>query len=162
MRAYDPMDSECRPFSPAEPMSGARLVGRGSSRRVTATLLPGNAGSDHSVYLGDRLIGNTRGATGNSSVDLGPFAYGQELELSIRVLDGAGRTFRAGPAGRNADKLVHALLLPIGTDGWRVGFEDLEGGGDADFNDAIVVIRGDLAVESKGALRCHPSPRHPN
>jgi len=81
------------------------------------------------------------GATAN----LGSFASGTELVFALRVLT-TGDQFFTGPASRNADGVVHAQasLWPgtpaIPTKGVLVGFEDLFGGGDSDFNDFRFVV----------------------
>lgn len=156
LRPFDPRDLACRRVSPGAELPGARLLGRGSDGHVYAAIMPSDAGSDHSVFIGGRLIGTSRGATGREAVDLGPFAYGRSLDVSIQVQD-AELVFRSGPGAGNPDRQVHATVTSLGPGAWRVGFEDLEGGGDGDFNDAIIELRGDLAAESEGALHCGPA-----
>lgn len=71
-------------------------------------------------------IGNT--------VDLGVFAAGTELvfELNNQV----GGVFVTGPASRNGDDVAHAVVDDqFGQGQTLVGFEDMFGGGDRDYND---------------------------
>jgi hypothetical protein len=72
-------------------------------------------------------------------VDLGNFSSGVEMVFRLHVLD-TGDDFFTGPAGSNADGVVHAQLAvwsgsPGIPPGVLAGFEDLFGGGDLDFND---------------------------
>ena len=76
---------------------------------------------------------------------LGSFAPGAELVFGLRVLS-SGHDFFTGPASRNADGIVHAQasLWPgspaFPTQGVLIGFEDLFGGGDMDFDDFRFVV----------------------
>jgi hypothetical protein len=72
-----------------------------------------------------------------TSFDLGTFYAGTELVFRIHVNE-TGYDFFTGPGSRNPDGLVHAVAinnylgLPNKT---YVGFEDLFGGGDKDYDD---------------------------
>jgi hypothetical protein len=69
-----------------------------------------------------------------TSFALGAFDAGTSIDIVLHVLT-TGDSFHTGPGSLNADGLSHALIT-VGTDGRAyVGFEDLLGGGDADFND---------------------------
>jgi hypothetical protein len=70
-------------------------------------------------------------------VDLGIFGAGDELEFWIYV-DNTGLSFFSGDGSRNPDGLAHALAITSLVDDLfvtTVGFEDLLGGGDLDYND---------------------------
>jgi hypothetical protein len=77
-------------------------------------------------------------------VDLGARAQGSELEFLIYVQN-TGDTFHMGPPFRNPDGAFHARVLTLPIDGlnteYAVGFEDLFGGGDNDFNDFTFIVR---------------------
>lgn len=73
------------------------------------------------------------------SVDLGTFKPGTTIQFGID--NGQGDFFRTGGAKANADKFDHTKLSKVADGGVRVGFEDLRGGGDRDFNDAIIKVR---------------------
>ena len=73
-------------------------------------------------------------------VRLGTFTVGQELQLGI-VVRNTGKTFKMGPAANNGDSLVHARVTTLAANTWLVGFEDIWGGGDLDFNDAQAEVR---------------------
>jgi hypothetical protein len=71
-------------------------------------------------------------------------APGSELIFGILVLN-TGNTFKMGPGGRNPDGVEHVLVDYAEGDGGDVallGFEDLFGGGDQDYNDANFEIQG--------------------
>lgn len=73
-----------------------------------------------------------------ASVNLGPLAAGTKIQFGID--NGAGQFFQAGNAAANVDKLDHAQVSKT-ANGVKIGFEDLLGGGDNDFNDAIITVR---------------------
>jgi hypothetical protein len=84
--------------------------------------------------------------------NLGTFALGDELVFRLRVLT-TGEDFFTGPGSRNPDGLVHARVTDwtgspvIPLTGLRVGFEDLAGGGDLDFDDFEFVLSGARTAE---------------
>jgi hypothetical protein len=61
---------------------------------------------------------------------------GDELQFGIHVKN-TGHDFVLGAGHRNADGLEHAYVRPSPSRGVYVGFEDLFGGGDRDYNDTI-------------------------
>lgn len=72
-----------------------------------------------------------------STFNLGSFAAGTTLDIVLHVLN-TGDFFHSGPGAGNPDGEPHALLIYdyLGTPGLTfVGFEDLFGGGDRDYND---------------------------
>jgi len=118
---------------------GGRLL-VASTGAVSASFLGSHAGYFNALYLsaagGDRFLFNKRTAIGRT-LDLGSFAAGTELVFRLHVRD-TGLDFFSGPAQRNPDGLAHALATTsLLGDGFvtTVGFEDLLGGGDRDFND---------------------------
>jgi hypothetical protein len=77
-------------------------------------------------------------------VTVGPFVAGQELVFGITELN-AGPTFFMGPARRNPDGVVHAEVTETGVRTFMVGFEDVFGGGDRDYDDNVFQFTGNLA-----------------
>jgi hypothetical protein len=77
-------------------------------------------------------------------VTIGPFRAGQELVFGITVLD-AGPTFLMGPSSRNPDGIAHAEVTETGERTFLVGFEDVFGGGDRDYDDNVFQFTGNLA-----------------
>jgi hypothetical protein len=77
-------------------------------------------------------------------VTVGPFPAGKELVFGIAVLTG-GPTFFMGPASRNPDGIAHADVTETGVRTFLVGFEDVFGGGDLDYDDNVFQFTGNLA-----------------
>jgi len=67
-------------------------------------------------------------------------AVGDELQFGIHVLN-TSHSFLAGPGSRNADGIDHAYVRGSRS-GVYLGFEDLYGGGDRDYNDTIYRLTG--------------------
>jgi hypothetical protein len=76
-------------------------------------------------------------------VTVGPVPAGQELVFGMTVLNGP--TFFIGPGNRNPDGIAHAEVTETGVRTFRVGFEDLSGGGDRDYDDNVFEFTGNLA-----------------
>lgn len=125
-----------------EPILGGRML-VATDGFVTAEFLGSDAGyfntlyldlaGDTDVYLFDKSSSLTQGP-----IDLGWFTAGTELIFRLDVSN-TGESFFTGDADRNRDGLAHALAISILDDAGEyvttVGFEDLLGGGDLDFND---------------------------
>ena len=73
------------------------------------------------------------------------FAVGDELMFGINVLNN-GNKFFMGPAARNADNVIHAGVDNIGGGIYVVGFEDLFGGGDRDYDDNRFQFEGAVST----------------
>jgi len=76
---------------------------------------------------------------------------GDELKFGIFVTN-TGNTFYLGNASRNADGVVHGAIDNTVRSGWlRVGFEDLAGGGDLDYDDNVFDFRGSVRTTAEVA-----------
>lgn len=125
------------------------------------------------LYLnGQQVIFNNQTSTVNSTVNLGTYAAGTELIFWIEVVSPASahNLFYTGPGSRNADGIAHAIVTD-GTDAdlqavasanglnltdliartspqagrtW-VGFEDIFGGGDRDYEDLVFSFTNTVA-----------------
>ncbi len=82
-------------------------------------------------------------------VNLGPFDPGVELVFGIVVRE-TGWTFKMGPGERNPDGIPHAAVEFIAEGEAIVGFEDLYGGGDRDYDDVVFIFRGSIVPEQCG------------
>lgn len=89
-----------------------------------------------------------------ASFDLGNFAAGTPLVFRLYVYDTGAQWF-TGPGAGNADGVVHArtgswvgTTIPNGT---YVGFEDVFGGGDRDYNDHQFVFTN-VQVPEPGSM----------
>jgi len=113
---------------------------------VIATFRGQSASFSNDLYLDlgvfgpsieDIFIFNNHAANIGDTINLGSFTLGTELLFRMHV-NNTGNDFFTGPASRNTDGIAHALvdLVPFPGDTF-VGFEDLFGGGDRDFNDIM-------------------------
>lgn len=79
------------------------------------------------------------------------YAIGDELKFGIFVTN-TGNTFYLGSAARNADGVIHGGIDSTVRAGWlRVGFEDLAGGGDRDYDDNVFDFRGSVRTTAEVA-----------
>ena len=89
-----------------------------------------------SVNGGSQVFPNHSTAVG-AEINLGHFAAGTSLDIVLHVLT-TGHNFHTGPGAGNPDGLPHANVI-YGFNGEPgrtfVGFEDILGGGDLDYDD---------------------------
>ncbi|MBM3848172.1 MAG: DUF4114 domain-containing protein [Verrucomicrobia bacterium] len=111
-----------------------------SDGNVKATFVGRTAGYDNELYLHTpanglgRIFHNHLNSPGDM-FDLGYFTAGTELVFRLYVVN-TGLTFYSGDGSLNPDAIPHAIVSEVGTD-TVVGFEDLFGGGDRDYDDTI-------------------------
>ncbi len=125
--------------------SGERVYASGGA--VDAIFQGGNAGYDNDVWLDAPStvhIGQLHTDAPGSQVSLGSFSVGDELVFRIDTPDGF--SWYTGPASRNADGLAHARVVRLDNGEYHIGFEDLEGGGDGDFDDTCIVVTGSVSL----------------
>lgn len=140
--------------APAAPAGGGATFVAGKDD-VTVEIQKSDSGFDNKIYYSTdnfatkHLIGIDN-QTG--TVNLGKFAEGTKIEFGIQ--NGVNQFFRTGAASTNVDNFQHAQISKNG-DGTQIGFEDLAGGGDKDFNDAIITVR---SVPAKIAATPAPTP----
>lgn len=110
--------------------------------------LPADSGFDDYMYLstpsdGEKFLfidgGNEQVTFTQSELSSFGIAVGSELLFMIRPGNGA-QAFFTDPPTNNPDGLTHAIITDLGNGFFRVGFEDLFGGGDQDFNDAQLMV----------------------
>lgn len=92
------------------------------------------------------------------SFNIGSFAAGTKIDFAVD--NGQGDFFKA--SGGNTDGFQHARVSSDAS-GMTVGFEDLRGGGDQDFNDAIISVSG-LSTSTPTpveAPKAAPAPAQP-
>lgn len=129
------------PVAHAVPILGGSVVVENDGE-VIAKFIGHTAGYTNLLYLdsptnGIGLIFNNQTAVWGSTVSLGNFTAGTELIFRINVLN-TGDIFYTGPASRNADGLAHAVVDDaFSLTETYVGFEDLFGGGDLDYDDLM-------------------------
>ena len=124
--------------SQAAAVIGAPII-VATTGNVTATFQGQTAGYDSILFLKspvsiDYIFHNHLSPVG-TTFDLGTFAAGTELVFGIEVLT-TGDVFFSGDASRNDDGIFHNQVdgdkIPGAT---FVGFEDIFGGGDKDYDD---------------------------
>lgn len=126
----------------------ARIYSVGSDANVWAMFCDGTAGYTSDVWLDDpsyQFIGTGHVTPTGTIVDLGVFVAGPELIFAIHVRN-TGHTYYSGPGSRNPDGIVHAAVRDLGGGFWHIGFEDLYGGGDKDYDDINLVLYADVIV----------------
>lgn len=125
-------------------MMGGQLFSTGGP--VEVQVLSASAGLTSELWLFEpgpaRFIATNRQV--GTVVQLGSFPSGAELVFGIRSSQGE---FRMGPASRNPDGIVHAVVNFLDDGSAIVGFEDLRGGGDRDYDDNRFHFRGGIAPE---------------
>jgi hypothetical protein len=125
----------------AAPILGAQLFYTGGD--VTVESLPVSSGFVSELGLYDAAFARVFYIMNDEPVgtivtfdpaDYG-FVAGDELIFGIRVISDANREYFMGGAGRNPDGVLHAGVDSIGGGLFVVGFEDIFGGGDLDYDD---------------------------
>jgi hypothetical protein len=133
--------------APAEAQAGigGQLFATGGT--VDIVVKPGTAGFTSQLFLlhpdGTRTNIALNTEVGKH-VTVGPFPAGEELVFGITMLD-SGQTFLMGPPSRNSDGIAHAEVTETGVRTFVVGFEDVFGGGDRDYDDNVFQFTGNLA-----------------
>ena len=129
----------------AQGVVGGQLFATGGT--VDIVVQPATAGFTSRLFLlhpdGTRKNISLNTEVGKQ-VTVGPFPAGEELVFGITVLNG-GPTFLMGPASRNPDGIAHAKVTETGVRTFLVGFEDVLGGGDRDYDDNVFQFTGNLA-----------------
>ena len=137
------------------PILGGKLL-VATDGNVYAEFLGSDAGYFNTLYLdtpsgwGGGIIFNKYSEVGGRQLDLGSFSAGTELVFRIDVFRNwwsfilgnifahSGQSFFSGDSSRNPDGLAHVEAITTLQNGiymTTVGFEDLLGGGDQDYND---------------------------
>ena len=118
-------------------------------QEIIATFFNGSAGYNSELFLHqptEIFIGQQNHTPDGTQTSLGIFSKGQKLIFSLYVPE-TDHTFYSGPASSNPDGIVHARIVEADTNLWYGGFEDLEYGGDSDFDDVCFIIEGEISAE---------------
>lgn len=139
----------------AIPLAAGELGGRvfATGDPVELRILPATAGYTSEIWLfgpDGRFIGTNREV--GKVIALGSFPAGAELVFGIFVRN-TGRTFKTGPGERNPDGIPHGRVEQLAPGHIRVGFEDLFGGGDRDYDDVQFELRGGVDRVAEPAVR---------
>ena len=144
----------------AAPILGATLTYTGGD--VTVTSLPVTSGfvSELGLYdstftrllfiMNDEPAGVT--VTFIPGTDFG-ISVGSELIFGIRIIAGAplGEEYFMGAGTRNPDSIIHAGVDDVGGGVFHVGFEDIFGGGDLDYDDNAFAFEGGITAAPEPA-----------
>lgn len=141
----------------AAPVLGAQLFYTGGT--VTVTSLPVTSGFTSELGLYDSafsrllliMLDEPPGVVVTFDPSASGIAVGGELIFGIRIV-GPGTEYFMGPAVRNPDGIIHAGVDSLGGGSFVVGFEDLFGGGDRDFDDNKFLFEGGVAVPEPASL----------
>jgi hypothetical protein len=101
------------------------------------------SGSKAYDIVDGRNVGSHVTLTQAQLADMG-IGLGDELQFGIHVLN-TKQDFLIGPSNRNKDGLDHAYVR-FGRFNTFVGFEDLYGGGDRDYNDQVFRFSGVVRI----------------
>jgi len=125
---------------------------------VTVTFQGSNAGYTSTLYLGETALFSTNSKAG-STLSLGSFTAGTELGFRLEVQN-TGMAFFTGIGANNIDGVAHAMVESIESGVTQVGFEDLYGGGDRDYNDLVFKFSNTTTGgnEIHGKLLTNPEP----
>jgi hypothetical protein len=134
---------------PYTPVSfGGNLFSTGKD--ITVRVLPADAGYTSTLlYLVPELKKAGIVATNRnvgSVINIGHFDAGLEVIFGILVQN-TGNFFMTGLGSRNLDGLSHATVNYAGPGQAIVGFEDLFGGGDRDYDDNMFEMSGGISNE---------------
>lgn len=117
---------------------------------VTVEILSSSAGYTSELHLdspAEIFIGTNRDL--GTIVNLGSFTAGTEMLFRLFVRD-TEQSYFTGAAVRNSDGIIHANVTWESENVAVVGFEDIHGGGDFDFNDCTFRFTG-VAVPTPGS-----------
>jgi hypothetical protein len=145
----------CLQSSPANayPILGQDIYYYGGPLQIE--ILSEDASYTSQIYLhlqtnaGEMFLGNSTdtGLVINfddpAAVGLNP---GQEFILGIHVVN-TGNDFVMGSGFDNPDGIPHAKVNYVYNHVAIIGFEDLFGGGDLDYDDARIRVTGDIGIE---------------
>lgn len=110
----------------------------GSTGEVILTFLSSEANFTSNLFLEGRVgsIFNNQTAVEGTQYSLGNFDAGSTLSFNVFVEE-TGASFFNGLASRNSDNVIHAAYSNAVGNTITIGFEDLFGGGDSDYNDIV-------------------------
>jgi hypothetical protein len=124
----------------------ARIIVTDGSRRVHVEFVSSDTSYQDELQLDspeDVFLVHAWRASPGASFNLGPYASESEMVFGINITN-TGEHWESGPASRNADGVPHVAVTYEGHCSWLIGFEDLTGGGDRDYNDVVLRVEGPL------------------
>lgn len=144
-----PEDGCYEPEDGYEANAAARIVTDDSTTPIVITYVYSDTAYSDELWLDSPtsgLLAQSWVDTAGIEYTVGPWAEGTELVFGLAV-NTTGDHWQSGPAGRNADGVIHGAATFEGECTWLLGFEDLYGGGDRDYNDLVFRVQGRLRQE---------------
>jgi len=136
------------------------LVARGETRVTVTTLRGESSASNNKIELPGGATYFVQDEAEGTRFPLGSFAADEELILMLS--NALGQVFLSGPADNNPDHFVHWNVTRVAPGIFVIGWEDIFGGGDRDYDDAYLQICGDLQIRRPpnppGQGRCTQKP----
>ena len=131
--------------TPGQAQLGGQLFATGGNVRVTVQPPAPGVAYTSDLFLDSAGGPNWLGVSSRDvgTIDLGTFPAGVEFIFGIHVRN-TGYDYVMGPGSRNPDGIAHAIVEPLGPGQSLVRFEDLFGGGDFDYNDALFLLEGSI------------------
>ncbi|PPC86339.1 MAG: PEP-CTERM sorting domain-containing protein [Methylotenera sp.] len=127
------------PFSGAANVSTESLYAATTGEVILTFLSKAAAFStDLSVQGSPNIVFNNQTAEAGTTYSLGNFEAGTQIVFSFFVNE-TGNTFLSGAAINNADNTAHTAYQQV-ANSLLVGFEDINFGGDRDYNDIIFSV----------------------
>lgn len=124
----------------------SRLIVTDSSSPITVTFTYSDTSYSDELWMDapeSYFFFSAWTAVTGTTFTLGPYPAETELIFAVQVLD-TGMHWQSGPAERNSDGVVHGGVTFEGDCTFSIGFEDLTGGGDLDYNDVVMRVQGPL------------------
>ena len=109
---------------------------------VSVTFAGSDAGYTSNLYHGDTFLFSNR-ATPGTTVSLGNFEAGTELVFRLEVQN-TGAIFSTGEG-------INSVVVDSGEGSSRIGWEDIAGGGDRDYNDLVFDFTNTSATSAGGS-----------
>lgn len=144
-----PQDGCYEPEDGYDTNPAARIFTTDSTTVVSITFYASDTDYDDDLYLDSpsmTWLGASHLTTPGTVTNVGPFAVDSELIFGLQVAN-TGDHWQSGPGSRNADGVIHVAVTYEGACSWLIGFEDLYGGGDLDYNDVVLRVQGMLRQE---------------
>ncbi len=139
---------------------GISTTGKGPLGKDATLIFPDASSSNGYGGSGAQVRTRKEPLVAGDFVNLGNYKAGTSLDFFL-IADGAagGKNFFSTDLSLNRDGIVHAVsLAPDGSAYLIIGFEDLLGGGDRDFNDLLFAVEiGKANVENLVGLSA-PEP----
>ena len=134
----------------ATPIVGGNLFVQNTGN-VSVTFSGSDAGYTSNLYYGDTFLFSNR-ATPGTTISLGNFAAGTELVFRLEVQN-TGAIFFTGEG-------INAAVENLGEGSSRIGWEDIVGGGDRDYNDLVFDFTNTAAggSQTNGGNITNPEP----